>query len=318
MRSNERSVVVGVLTYRRLEMLSTLLRMLEEQSEAVDQTTWTVSTLVVDNDADGSARDLVTSRYPSVHYEVEPVPGIARARNRALDAAADLGAQVLVFIDDDEEPEPGWLTSLLATYEHCDCAAVVGRVVSRFEGAPDPWLIEGGFFRRAHRLGLRTGDTVASAATNNLLLDLAIVGDLGLRFEETLGAAGGEDTRFTLQLTAGHGRIVWCEEAVVVDVVTPERATRKVAVRRVFSAASGSIAAIVASQETPRARARSIARFTATGLGRLGIGAVQTVAGTVARRQRWQARGVGRMARGAGALLGITGRSYAEYRRQDA
>lgn len=315
MCSNERPVLIAVLTYRRSAMLSTLLGMLRDQVETVDRSRWAVEVLVVDNDADASARDVVESPDRGIHYVVEPEPGIARARNRALDAAAELGTGLLVFIDDDEEPEPGWLNALLATSERHPGAAVSGKVVSRFEGAPDPWLVDGGFYARAHRQGMRTGDGVSSAATNNLLLDLSVVAGLGLRFDETLGLAGGEDTRFTLQLTNGGGRIVWCEEAEVVDVVTPERATRKAALRRVFSGAGGSVAAIIASRTTPSARAAATARYAVTGVGRIALGGVQAVAGTLVPRSGWQARGVRTAVRGAGALSGLMGKIYQEYSR---
>lgn len=314
--NDERSVLIAVLTYQRLEMLGRLLPMLEKQIDEVDQNAWHVGVLVVDNDGAASARDVVLAVAPETHYEVEPVPGIARARNHALDAAGRLGARLLIFIDDDEEPRRGWLTALLKAHEAHQGAAVAGSVVSRIEGDVDPWLIEGGFYRRAHRLRYRTGDTVSSAATNNLLLDLRVVERLNLRFDESLGLAGGEDTRFTLQLSGAGESIIWCPEAVVVDVVTPERARRKVALRRVYSASNGSISAILATSTSRRERVMATARYTATGLGRVVLGSAQAVAGTVTRRTRWQAHGVRTVARGAGTLSGLVGRTYAEYQRK--
>ena len=63
--------------------------------------------VVVDNDADESSRAVVTAAklpWPVV-YVVEPERGIPFARNRAVREAAD--SDFVVFIDDDEIPEPG-------------------------------------------------------------------------------------------------------------------------------------------------------------------------------------------------------------------
>ena len=83
-----------MLTYHRPDDLRAALPLLLEQvSEAGDDRVH-ADLLVVDNDPEGSAEPIVAGhRHPRLRYVVEPRPGIAAARNRALDevARSDLG-----------------------------------------------------------------------------------------------------------------------------------------------------------------------------------------------------------------------------------
>jgi succinoglycan biosynthesis protein ExoM len=139
------AVTIGVVTFRRPDDLAALLPLLLEQAAAVEGPDRTVDVLVVDNDPAQSARPVVeTLAAERVRYVPEPVPGIAAARNRVLDETA---ADLLVFIDDDERPQAGWLAALLATRAATGAVAVAGAVVSAFDGDLDPWVQAGAFFR---------------------------------------------------------------------------------------------------------------------------------------------------------------------------
>lgn len=268
--------------------------------------------VVVDNDTVPSARDVVEA-YAADHpvrYVHEPRPGIAAARNRGLEACA--GSDVLVFVDDDERPRDGWLTALLDTFDRTRATGVVGPVVSVFDGPVDPWIRAGRFF---DRLRHPTGTRVPVVATNNLLLDLPAVRALGVRFDERFGLSGGSDTVFALEVGRRGGTFVWCDEAVVEDVVPPSRLTRRWVLRRAFrSGNSGTRAAVhVAGSARERlvARARGSARGAVRALG----GGVQWAVGTVARSAARQARGARTAARGAGMVVGALGLTYSEYAR---
>ena len=133
-------VRIAVLTFRRPRDIAAVLPLLGDQAVSAADERTEVDIVVVDNAPDASARSFVTTfaaerRDVVVHYENETAPGISAARNRALRTAGD--RDVLVFIDDDERPTPAWLTSLLATYREHRSAAVVGPVISEFEGEPD-------------------------------------------------------------------------------------------------------------------------------------------------------------------------------------
>lgn len=297
------SVRVAVLTYRRPDDIAAAIPRLLAEVEGARAAGWPTELLVVDNDPQGSARDLVPA---GVAYLVEPEPGIAAARNRAL---ADTEADLLVFIDDDERPVDGWLKLLLECQATYGCS-VVGPVVSEFDGEPDPWIV--GFFDRRR---LPTGTPVHVAATNNLLLELAEVRRLGLRFDTEFGLSGGSDTVFTRQFTQKGGRMVWCDEAVVYDIVPADRATRSWVLRRSLRSGSSWSAS---SRRIARNRIERLTWFgkdLGSGLARLGGGLLRLAAGALSGNQSLRAAGLRNLARGLGLAAGAFGYRYFEYRR---
>ncbi len=306
-------VLVAVLTYRRPGDLADLLPLLAAQRRGVAGRQ--VELLVVDNDPEGGAAGQVAAAaatWGGLAYAHEPRPGIAAARNRALDEAAE--HDVLVFLDDDERPSPGWLADLLRAYEEHPCAGVVGPVVSTFAGPVDPWIVAGGFFTRRR---MPTGTPVTVAATNNLLLDLAAVRRAGVRFDERLGLAGGSDTLFTRRLVAAAGPLVWCDEAVVTDVVPAHRATRRWVLRRQLRSGNSWSRTALMLAPTPAARVLLRARLGLMGAVRVAGGAVRWLWGALFRREAHRARGAKALARGAGLLMGVVGAAYVEYGRPD-
>ncbi|MFB9378918.1 glycosyltransferase family 2 protein [Kineococcus gynurae] len=318
----ELHVIVAVLTYRRPDDLAALLPELGRQSghralavgdgRVHPATRAEVEVLIVDNDpvAQPSVRRLVEAA--GAAYVHEPNPGIAAGRNRALDEALARGADVLVFLDDDERPGPDWLAHLLDTYARTGAGAVVGPVVSEFAVDLDPWMRAGRFFDRRR---LPTGTPVTVAATNNLLLDLFMLRRTAIRFDERYGLTGGSDTLFTRRLAMAGVEMVWCDEAVVVDVVPPERCRPEWVLRRARRSGNGwSRTTLTLTQGSlPRVLAR--VRLSAQGAVRLGGGALRLGAGRVTQRLDWQARGARTLERGRGLLGGAWGRVETEYAR---
>ncbi|SFC27374.1 Glycosyltransferase, GT2 family [Nocardioides terrae] len=304
-----RTITVAVLTYRRPAALAEALLGIIEQVDQVPES----RLLVIDNDQEPSAERVVaavTAEHPRVFYVHEPRPGIATARNRAM---IECGAQdLLVFIDDDERPAERWLIGLVSTWDRYRAPAVVGPVVSTFPGPLDPWITAGGFFNRARR---PTGTLVGTAATNNLLLDLAQIRPLSLAFDESFGLSGGSDTVFTRQLVAKGGRIVWCDEALVFDAVPSDRTTRRWVTARV--ARMGNSDARAAVYLADRGPGRALARVAQTvrGCVRVAAGLGRMVYGRVIRSITHDARGTRTMLRGAGIIRGAWGSVVYEYRR---
>ena len=275
-----------------------------------------VDIVVVDNDPDGSARPFVigfAAARPgvTVHYENEKTPGISAARNRALATAGD--RDVLAFIDDDERPTPAWLAALLPTYRVYRSAAVVGPVISEFEGEPDRWVKAGRLFSRPR---MPTGTAVDLAATNNLLLDLHQINALGLKFDPRFGVSGGDDTMFTRELHRGGGLMIWSDEALVIDVVPQHRSTMRWVMLRALRLGTTWSTVALALAESRSSRARLRVTLSGQGLLRVAGGCARALYGAVTRSVFHQARGLRIAARGSGMLLGAWGYEYQEYRRE--
>lgn len=302
-------VVIAMLTYRRPDDLAQAIPSILEQTAGVRPA---ATLMVVDNDPAASARDAVRAfAADGVQYVHEPRPGIAAARNRALTEAP--GNALLIFIDDDERPQPGWLQNLVAGFQRSGAAAVVGPVVSEYEQEPEEWIRAGRFFDRRR---LPSGTRVDVAATNNLLLDLTQVHALGLTFDEKFGESGGSDTLFTRRLHAAGREMIWCDEAVVTDVVPVGRLTRDWVLRRAFRSGNSWIRTSLELSGTPRGRV--LVRVQAVGIGvvRLAGGTARLAAGALTRSMGLRARGLRTMARGGGMLAGAGGYTYREYRRK--
>jgi len=75
----------------------------------------------------------------------EPLPGLSRARNRALAWAAKGEAEAIAFLDDDAVVEPGWREALGRRWDEApaDVACIGGPIRPRYAVPPPPWLSDG-------------------------------------------------------------------------------------------------------------------------------------------------------------------------------
>lgn len=314
-KSDEVSLVVAIPTFKRPERLVQTLQLVGEQlAPLIDaRQTGAVSILVIDNDPAESARSVVADEYAGVatRYVAEATPGIPAVRNRALDESTDV--DLLSFIDDDEVPLEGWISSLLVTWSNSGRpAAVMGRVVSIFDPDADPWVLESGLFRRPQR---PTGTEIGVAATGNLLLDLNQVRSSGVRFDQRIGLGGGSDTLFSMGLKKTGARLVWCNESVTEDTVEPERQTRPWALKRSFSHGNVSVVVQLRLESRPARRLLIRAKGIAGGAARVVAGYARHLFGRATRSTRHDAKGLRLAYRGAGMISASVGQTYFAYSR---
>ena len=116
---------------------------------------FTYSIVVVDNDRDNSAQEVVRATASetriAIRYCVEPRQGIALARNKAVENAT---GDFVAFLDDDEFPAPEWLLTLFRTIEEQKVDGVLGPVRPFFDKGAPRWVKEGGFYDRPeHKTG---------------------------------------------------------------------------------------------------------------------------------------------------------------------
>lgn len=307
-------VAVGVLTYCRPEMLKTLIPALQEQFAALPATT-TAQILIVDNDPEGSARSAVPHDDDTVRYVHEPTPGIAAARATAMATASEQGFTMVQFIDDDELPSPNWLAIMVDAWQsHDHPAAVAGPVLPDYQQPPSPWIEAGRFFVRARH---RTGTPLPAAPCGNLLLDLTQVNELGVTFDARLGLRGGEDTLFTRELVRRGGRIIFCNEAPVLDRVPAARATRSWVLTRAWHHGATHAFTVITQAGSGRSRVVARCRLALGGTIRACAGLAKAAMGTVTRNLAVNAQGWRLAYRGAGIVTEAVSGTPPEYLRSE-
>lgn len=202
-------------------MLAELLRSLVEQRFPLHQ----MEIVVVDNDHVGSAMQCVKNfekAFPdmSIRYVIEPMQGIAYARNRTVQQAT---SALLAFVDDDEEVTPDWLVSLCACLEAQEADAALGPVIAKYPNGTPDWVIASGFFERK-RFKTGASMTWGDGHTGNALVKAKWLRDRRPHpFDITLAQSGGEDTNFFKWMQSQGGRLTWCDEAEVFEEVPHER-----------------------------------------------------------------------------------------------
>ena len=333
-------LTIAMLTYRRNDYLAQVIPELLAQADDVCDAQTMVSVLIVDNDPQAGARAVVEAARAALGgeqpeaaeasgvadsdavamsrlvYVHEPEPGIVAGRNRALSQAH--GSDALVFIDDDEIPSPGWLKALVSTWRAQGCAAVTGPTPPTFEVDPSAWVVASGAFDSWEAAD---GAQVRSADTGNLLLDLAVVEGLGLRFDPRYGLTGGEDSLFTRQLTRAGGVIRFAAGAVVTKRVPAARARRTWVLERSLRSGSSwarvriDTAAPDGGASGRLARLRLRLGYGAKGLAKAGIdgarAGVARICGDVPAQARYEVSSRG----GLGMVVGALGGHVREYSR---
>src|SRR5699024_3427536 len=147
------------------------------------------------------------------------------------------------------------------------------------------------------------------------MLDMQQIHSIGLRFEQSLGLSGGEDTLFTRQLVEQGGTIVWCNESAAEDYVVASRLTREWAVQRAYSAGNGWVHVNLRLAPGTALRLAVRSRFLAGGGIRMTAGLARHHYGRARRHLTHDARGMRTFHRGRGMLAGASGHLYQEYAR---
>lgn len=108
-----------ICTRNRPSMLRECLVAVSKLSPAPDEV------LVVDNSTGDEATRRTAEEF-SARYLIEPVPGLSRARNRAL---AESTTDVIAYIDDDASPGVCWLRYILEPFSDPLVAVVTGETI---------------------------------------------------------------------------------------------------------------------------------------------------------------------------------------------
>jgi len=196
-----------------------LLRALQKQET---EGLFSYSVVVVDNDKNESARDMVRSirdeSTVEMEYYVEPRQNISYARNMTIEKAQ---GNLIAFIDDDEFPVCDWLLHLYKTQREFNADGVLGALLPYFEHEPPSWITNSRMYFWARERPV-TGTVLVTGNTGNALIKRSLVGPDSM-FNPDFGLSGGGDPEFFEKLIEKGHVFVSCREALVYEVIPPVR-----------------------------------------------------------------------------------------------
>ena len=268
--------------------------------------------VVVDNDPAGSARVVVAQFAATapfqVYYVHEPRRGIARARNAAVDRALELGADWIAMLDDDETADRRWLANLMVE-EYRHIPVLMGHRIWVYP-EPRPFWAPDGLRKTAIE-----GAKARHHSTSNVRFSAELL-HAGLRFDEGLGLAGGEDQRF-FDDAAGSGFAIHAtNRALTYEAAHRERLTYRFMIARHY----GHIAS-VAFRRRQDAGVAALLRALPMRLLDVPLGIVELAISPIARlfgRRRFKQfalRGGKRVAGVVGTIAASLGHLPQSYRR---
>ncbi|WP_206929756.1 glycosyltransferase family 2 protein [Roseococcus thiosulfatophilus] len=194
-------IAIGIATRGRPAILGEVLAELDRQTRAPDR-------VLVCHVTPEDVADL-PARFPGVEFLAQNPGGLPRQRNRILDAVPD--CDLLLYLDDDFLPAPGWLAVLEGVMAaHPDCAVATGTVIADGAKGPGLTVAEG---RALLAADTPPADTLAvqphfNGYGCNMAVRLAPMREHGLRFDERLPLyAWYEDIDLTRRLLP-HGNIL--------------------------------------------------------------------------------------------------------------
>jgi glycosyltransferase involved in cell wall biosynthesis len=233
------NVVIGIPTFKRPESLTILLDTIAEQD--FDCILYVV---VADNEGENGqgsivVNELINNNFP---FPIKVIPvverGISQVRNALLNEAfANLEADYLAMVDDDERVEPYWISELVKMQQQWGVDVVGGYVLPEFESTPPDWVYSQSVFKRPK---LKAGKIDMVMGTTNVLLNRSIYKDfVDNKFDCAFGLTGGGDKEFFTRLKKQNATFAFAPEALSYEMFGESRATKQWAKQRAYRIGSG-------------------------------------------------------------------------------
>jgi len=228
-------ILLAICTYKRPNMFKNALLSVNNLKLPDDIK---VEFLVVDNDSEGSAKEVVEDVQRSINlkinYVTEEKRGLSNARNRVLEEAINLGATHISMFDDDELLTENSLMAHIELYnkdENCHISS--GVVLNKFSPETKNYIKNNIVFKQ--KTTKKTGLIKSSCASGNVFIPVAILKDNPeLRFFSEFQFMGGEDGEFFSRASKLGCTIVQNSESLILEDVSKERATVKYLLNRAF------------------------------------------------------------------------------------
>ena len=207
-------ISVTIATYRRRALLEQVIRAVENQSVPRDQ----YEVIVCDSgSADGTSEMMAgfAAEFPNLRYVDLDVNTLAAKRNAGVRAAR---AALVVFLDDDAVPAPGFVAGHLAAHQGRERQFICGDV--RF---PQAWIEKSNYFRfrNSRHLGPARPEVDLEHIPYHMIVVMNgsfrkddILHQVGLVSEEFL-RYGGEDYEFGYRVAKAGLSIRFAPDAQV-------------------------------------------------------------------------------------------------------
>ena len=266
-------MVIGICTRNRHEMLH---RCLISLKNARLPKRYRTELIIVENAETLSIESIIEElNLPiPVHLAAEPKIGYSSVRNRVLDMADEMGADILLGVDDDEEVCENWVIAYEAAAEFLpDCDVMMGPTNLRYANGDEPSSIvqsAGHWIERTQPLKRAFGQRPYVPATMNYALRKAVFSkqsDLGLRFDERFNTIGSEDTAFFFILENLYGgKLGWVPEARAFEDRLGKRDTLKFISERNARNQAAYFSIVLAHQKTQKTLSVALSEIRQTTL----------------------------------------------------
>ncbi|MBW6416116.1 glycosyltransferase [Celeribacter sp. PS-C1] len=237
-------ITVAALTRRRPNMVEALITSWGQMDLPAH---CDIRCLIVENDEQPQTRSLVTTQpvLPNgvpLDYVLETEAGIPFGRNRAAKEALAQGADLLVFVDDDEAVAKDWLVKLIEGYRQSEAVLLGAPMLVAPQNEPLTYM-QSLVLTNLTEVYQKRADTAAETATlntrgrsviatNNWVAQTRLFRDENIWFHEALRFSGGEDTQFLVDVMERGFTVGWIKDAYVYETIPTDRLSLRYQFRR--------------------------------------------------------------------------------------
>lgn len=253
------SLAIVICTFNRKDLLR---QALESIAALTDPGGVHVSVIVVDNSDDGNALAAAESMRAALPWDLRVVaahpPNISVARNAGVAAAGD--AEIVAFVDDDQQLAPDWLIAVSKATRELPHDAFLGPVDAAFERPDLAGRTARTLFSR--QLDVPTGhDLIAmgprktkviALATNNAIFRRSTTLTDEICFDPSFGNGGGEDYDLFCRLQRRGRRFAWLADARAAEHVPASRCNPDYLARRLFAGGQAYAMAVSKNNAMPQ------------------------------------------------------------------
>ena len=145
----------------------------------------------------------------------------------------EIGSDLLLFVDDDEEVPRDWLQKIIQGYRNSE-AKLIGAPLRARRPEEHLTFLQKLMFtnlksryrkkeRRASRKASLKGTTGVTIVTNNWLAETSLFSEHNIWFDESMRHTGGTDSKFYAEVIAKRLQTAWVQGAHAYETIPPER-----------------------------------------------------------------------------------------------